>query len=204
MSTFWDEKYRGDSYLYGEKPNEFFSRNLPQGEPGSHPKILLPMEGEGRNAVHAAQKGWHVDAYDSSKAARDKAMKLAGSAGVSISYTLHDVTSLTLAGQKYHAAALIYAHLDPTERQTLHRKVMDALVPGGLLILEAFHISQLEKASGGPGDPAKLYTAEIIRTDFSGMAFYFLEEMETFLEEGTGHNGRASVVRALARKELQK
>ncbi len=204
MSSFWDEKYKGDSYLYGLEPNRFFAKNLPYCEPGSYrQKILLPMEGEGRNAVHAAQKGWHVDAYDSSGTARDKAGKLAGNAGVTISYALQDVTTLVLPAAEYHAAALVYAHLDPPDRQELHRKVMNALLPGGLLILEAFHVSQLGKESGGPRDPEKLYTVQMIRSDFPEMTFQLLEEVEISLDEGTGHRGQASVVRALARKELQ-
>ncbi len=204
MTGFWDEKYRGDPYLYGKEPNRFFLNHLPEREQGRlQPRILLPMEGEGRNAVFAAKKGWYVDAFDASKVAREKAWKLASHASVSINYTLQDVTrSLTLPDKTYDAVALIYAHLEPLYRKRLHRSVMKALAPGGLLILEAFHRSQSGNPSGGPGDPEKLYTAEMIRSDFPDLTFLQLDETITLLEEGAGHRGRASVVRALARKEL--
>ena len=39
-------------------------------------KILLPAEGEGRNAVFAAQNNWLVEAFDSSKEAKKKAFSL--------------------------------------------------------------------------------------------------------------------------------
>ena len=48
----WDERYAGDGYLYGTEPNTFLRENflvIPKG------KVLLPAEGEGRNAVFLAE-----------------------------------------------------------------------------------------------------------------------------------------------------
>ena len=51
MSDFWNEKYGRSEYLYGKAPNTFFVEKLNELQKGS---ILLPAEGEGRNAVYAA------------------------------------------------------------------------------------------------------------------------------------------------------
>ena len=54
MSQFWDERYQSEAYVYGKEPNALFSTQLGRTDPGL---MLLPGEGEGRNAVYAAMKG---------------------------------------------------------------------------------------------------------------------------------------------------
>ena len=72
-SNFWDERYSSKEYVYGVEPNQFFKQVLDKIPiPG---KLLLPGEGEGRNAVYAAKMGWHVDAFDQSSEGKLKALK---------------------------------------------------------------------------------------------------------------------------------
>lgn len=47
-----NERYSEKDYVYGEKPNTFFAGQLDKMTAGS---IILPCEGEGRNAVYALQ-----------------------------------------------------------------------------------------------------------------------------------------------------
>jgi Tellurite resistance protein TehB len=74
MKDFWNTRYKEESYAYGIEPNAFFKENIDKLVPG---KILLPAEGEGRNAVYAARKGWEVTAFDFSDEAKIKTLKLA-------------------------------------------------------------------------------------------------------------------------------
>ena len=74
MKAFWNENYGNKEYIYGTKPNVFFKEQLDKLKPG---KILLPAEGEGRNAVYAASKGWSVTAFDISEIVHKKALQLA-------------------------------------------------------------------------------------------------------------------------------
>lgn len=54
MKEMWDKRYGNTEYAYGEEPNAFFKKTLDKLDlKGS---ILLPAEGEGRNAVYAAKK----------------------------------------------------------------------------------------------------------------------------------------------------
>ena len=55
MKEFWNERYSQEAYAYGTEPNAFFKSRIDQLSPG---KLLLPAEGEGRNAVYAATKGF--------------------------------------------------------------------------------------------------------------------------------------------------
>ena len=74
MQPNWDERYSTPEYIYGKEPNLLFKAFIDSHNPG---RVYLPGEGEGRNAVYAARKGWIVDAADQSPNAREKAMKLA-------------------------------------------------------------------------------------------------------------------------------
>ncbi|HSL87766.1 MAG TPA: hypothetical protein VK870_00530, partial [Ignavibacteriaceae bacterium] len=80
-NNFWDERYSAEEYVYGKDPNEFFEEHLSKLNPG---RLLLPGEGEGRNAIFAAKLGWQVDANDQSIVAKSKAEKLAHAYGVNI------------------------------------------------------------------------------------------------------------------------
>lgn len=52
MKDFWNERYATDVYAYGTEPNAYFKACLDTiPKPG---RLLLPAEGEGRNAVYAA------------------------------------------------------------------------------------------------------------------------------------------------------
>tara|TARA_R100001377_G_C3182541_1_gene107226 strand:+ start:629 stop:811 length:183 start_codon:yes stop_codon:yes gene_type:complete len=46
--------------FYGTEPNDFFKQQIDKLKPG---KILIPEEGEGRNAVYAASQGWKLMAH---------------------------------------------------------------------------------------------------------------------------------------------
>lgn len=61
MKEFWNRRYREKEFAYGIEPNEFLKEQLAQLPPG---RILFPGEGEGRNAVYAAQLGWQVNSFD--------------------------------------------------------------------------------------------------------------------------------------------
>ncbi|HRF54856.1 MAG TPA: SAM-dependent methyltransferase, partial [Aquimonas sp.] len=66
--------------------------------------------------------------------------------------------------------------------------------------LEAFSPEQLGLTSGGPRNPAWLYSAEMIAGDFAGMQIASLSQIRIRLDEGPGHQGEAAVVRLLARR----
>jgi hypothetical protein len=78
--------------------------------------------------------------------------------------------------------------------------VVESLKPGGRVILEAFHVSQLGNNTGGPGIPELLFTEEIIRSDFARLEPISLEQDRVILEEGAFHRGEAEVIRFVGRK----
>ncbi|WP_187270136.1 class I SAM-dependent methyltransferase [Pontibacter qinzhouensis] len=198
MEDFWNDRYSQQQMVYGAEPNAFFREQLQHLTPG---KLLLPAEGEGRNAVYAALKGWQVTAFDFSDAGHQKALALAEQRGISITYQVTDAAQYTCEPESLDAVALIYAHFPPALRQQLHHNIVCWLKPGGSVILEAFHPNQLGYSSGGPKDKSMLYTAGMLQADFSPLTIQQLEEVEIQLNEGAYHSGAGYVTRMVAQKQ---
>jgi SAM-dependent methyltransferase len=198
MSNPWDERYSSEDYVYGESPNVFFADYLRKLQPGT---LLLPCEGEGRNAVFAANHGWQVLAFDGSEVGRSKALQLAAKNNIIFEYQIADATTVKYAQGSLDVVAFIYAHFPPSIRQTIHKNAVVWLKLGGKIILEAFNPLQLNNSSGGPKDSAMPYTVAMLEEDFAGLHFELLETLETTLAEGKYHEGKADVIRMVGVKE---
>lgn len=197
MSDLWDQRYSAGEYAYGKEANAFFSSSLGH-LPAGH--LLLPGEGEGRNAVHAALLGWKVDAFDLSSEGRAKALALASEKGVEVQYQVCHLDEFVFPEVQYDAAALLFFHLDPAGREYLHKQVCRSLKPGGHVILEGFHKEQLNKNTGGPKSLDMLFDINALEADFAGLEIQLLEKKDIVLDEGPFHQGEASVIRVIARK----
>ncbi len=202
MKAFWNERYGGDEYVYGQLPNEYFKTQLATLPPG---KILLPAEGEGRNAVYAAAQGWDVYAFDQSEAGQRKAMALARKANVKIHYDVLDVREVSFPPDTFDAIALIFAHFPASIRPVAHQLLIPLLRPGGTLIFEAFskqqiYYQRLNPNAGGPRDTDMLFDETELRREFEGITFTKIEEKETILDEGPHHSGKGMVLRGIGTK----
>lgn len=201
MKTFWDERYSVQGYVYGTEPNEFFRSQLPLIEPGS---IVLPAEGEGRNAVYAARSGWNVLAFDQSLEGRKKAIALAALHNVHITYEIADALTVQLPQQHFELLGLFFAHFPAQHRKEIHDRFLSSLRPGGKIIFEAFSAEQIryqkQFGSGGPQQKEVLFTVDEVENLFNRCDVLLLEEKEIVLNEGEFHKGKASVIRCVARK----
>ena len=190
----WDDRYSSPEFIYGPHPNAFLAEQLASLAPG---KALFVFEGEGRNAVHAAQLGWEVDCFDGSAVARSKALGWATNRGVALNYTTALLEDFTFPVAEYTMVVLVFAHLPPNLRPGLHRKCVLALKPGGTLLLEGFRPEQLPLTSGGPKDVAWPYTRELLLEDFAEMQSLDVSEANPRLDEGPLHQGPAATVRVV-------
>lgn len=198
MKEFWNTRYQEDGLAYGPLPNAFFKFQLDSFEkPG---RLLLPCEGEGRNAIYAAQKGWRVDAFDYSYEAQQKAMKWASESQVDIHFEVSDIAEFNFKTNEYDVIAFIYAHFPEKTRIYAHHKAIESLRAGGKIILEAFNPRQLGRNSGGPKTAELLYTEEMLKSDFNSLEITYIEEKNIFLDEGIYHRGQAEIIRLMAQK----
>jgi len=192
MKEFWNNRYADEAYAYGINPNSFFESQLKKLKKG---RILLPAEGEGRNAVFAAKMGWFVKAFDISDAGREKAIKLAEANEVSIDYEISSYNEFKDEPASFDCLGLIYAHMPGSDRERYHRKMVSFLKPGGIMILEGFSKQQINRTSGGPKNADMLFSKEELSSDFESLNKLEITSLESDLQEGPFHEGRASIIR---------
>lgn len=202
----WDERYSDPAFAYGETPNAFLKSELLKLPVGT---ILFPAEGEGRNAVFAAQQGWQVSAFDISHEGRKKAMQLAEKNKVNLVYQVGELDTLGFKKATFDAIALIYAHFPAAIKSQLHKALDSYLKIDGTILFEAFsknHLSfqKINEKVGGPKDLESLFSIEEIKADFPNYEIITLEEKEIELQEGLYHNGLGSVIRFVARKKNER
>ncbi|MDZ4714425.1 MAG: class I SAM-dependent methyltransferase [Cytophagales bacterium] len=198
----WNERYRNEEFAYGELPNVYLKEQLEKLNPGD---ILFPAEGEGRNAVFAATRGWTVSAFDISAEGNKKASQLARINNVSIDYQVGELQTLKYQPGQFDVIALIYAHFPAVIKSRYHKALDIFLRKDGLIIFEAFSKRHLEyttknPAVGGPKDASSLFSVEELKSDFASYQILELAEEEIELHEGLVHNGKGSVIRFLGKK----
>ena len=193
---FWNSRYREESYAYGTKPNEFIAQSLEGLAPG---RIYFPAEGEGRNAVYAATKGWEVWAVDQSEEGKKKAIQLAENQNVEIHYNVGNAMTYTCP-TPLDAVGFCYFHTPEAILEPMYSHILGQLKPGGTVLLEGFSEKNLGLGSGGPRDLSMLFTEAKIKSLLSGFQNIKVWEECVQLNEGQYHQGTAWVIRAIAEK----
>lgn len=198
----WDERYSAEEYIYGKEPNEFFKSQIDKLPSG---KVLFVAEGEGRNAVYAAKKGWKVSAFDTSSEGKKKALKLAEENKVHLDYRVGNLPDLDFKKENFDVAVFIYAHLPANVRSEYHTLIAQLLKPGGIIVFEGFSKNHIENQKkypqiGGPRDTELLFSKKELENDFPDFKIIKLEETEIELNEGRHHVGKGMVIRFIGQK----
>ena len=193
----WDQRYDTSEYVYGTDPNEFLAGVVAEMPVG---KTLCLAEGEGRNAVFLAEHGHQVTAVDSSAVGLEKAERLANERGVPITTVTADLAHYEIEPDSWDAVVSIFAHVPPDVRRPLHRKIVQGLHSGGMLVLEAYTPEQIKLGTGGPPVPEMTMTLAALREELSGLTFRHAVELEREVLEGRYHTGKGAVVQVVAVK----
>jgi len=198
-SDFWNARYATDDYIFGTAPNVFLASQAALIHPGI--QALAIADGEGRNGVWLAERGAQVHAIDVSRVALGKARKLAAARGVTLEFEQADVLNWTWPEAIYDlVAAILIQFVPPPERDRIIAGIRRTLKPGGLLILQGYTPKQIEFATGGPSNPANLYTADLLRTWFGDWDILHLNEHESVISEGSHHHGMSALIDLVAKK----
>jgi SAM-dependent methyltransferase len=191
----WNDRYATPEYTYGTEPNDFLAAmvdRIPQG------RVLSLGEGEGRNAVFLARRGYDVLGVDASAVGLAKARDLAAAAGVTIGTQVADLARYEIAPARWEGIVSIFCHLPPAVRERVHRQVVRGLKPGGVYVYEAYTPKQLEHGTGGPPDRELLVTLAEAERELAGLDLVIAEETEREVLEGKRHIGYGAVVQVLA------
>jgi 2-polyprenyl-3-methyl-5-hydroxy-6-metoxy-1,4-benzoquinol methylase len=198
-ADFWNERYSTDDYIFGTAPNVFLASQAALIRPGM--QALAIADGEGRNGVWLAEQGAQVHAIDVSPVALEKARKLASERGVTLEFEQADILNRDWPEAAYDLVAAIFIQFaPPPERDRIIAGIRRTLKPGGVLVLQGYTPKQIEFATGGPSNPANLYTAELLRDWFGDWEILQLHEHESVISEGSHHHGMSALIDLVARK----
>lgn len=198
--TIWDTRFAGPGFAYGSLPNQFLVTQRYRLDRGM--SVLAVADGEGRNGVWLAQQGMTVTGVDSSAVGLQKAMRLALDRDVALRTICADLTDWAWPQGTFDAVVAVFIHFPPSVRAAMHRAMIGALRPGGLLLMEAFHRDQLGRTSGGPPVAEMLYDVAMLRADMAaaGAEVLSVQRVEQTLDEGRLHKGEAVTVQLVARR----
>ncbi|MBO0994162.1 class I SAM-dependent methyltransferase [Bacillus sp. SD088] len=186
-----------DEYFYGREPNLFLvqaAKQLPKG------KILCIAEGEGRNSVYLASKGYDVTAWDFAQSGIEKTKRLAEDRGVIVNTEWHDLANVAWEEEEWDAIIHIFGHFPTPIFERTVEGIRKALKPGGYYVSELYTKEQIEYGTGGPKEIGNLCDPATLLTRLSDyfIQHFYIGEVERI--EGQGHTGVAHVVQSIFRK----
>ena len=159
---FWDERYRSAPALWSGNPNSRLVEHATDLTPGA---ALDIGSGEGADAIWLASRGWRVTGIDVSEVALQRAAERAAAAGHQvadrITWLQADLLAQGPGPQEFDLVSAQFMHVPPGQRELLHRRLGEAVRPGGTLLIVGHHPSDLLQTSvGRPHLPELLFTAE--------------------------------------------
>jgi len=194
----WDERYSIDEYLFGKEPAQALLRNEEHLVSGG--TTLVIADGEGRNSVYLAKKGFKVTATDNSIVANQKAKSLAVSENVQVDYRLEDFFDINWSEKNYDNVIGICFQFVP--HHLIDNVLMDlrsATKKGGTLLIHGYTPTQLKYGTGGPKDKSLMYTKDTFTNLFHESEIFKLEEYEAIINEGIGHSGLSAMIDFIAK-----
>ena len=129
--------------ILNPNPNALLVETVKGRRPGAALDVGM---GEGRNAIYLVQQGWQVTGFDVADQALAFAQKRAHALNVSLTTVEQDEDAFDWGTNKWDLIVVSYAG-----GRDFAPRVLKALKPGGLLVLEGFHRDAIEKARIGEG-----------------------------------------------------
>jgi cyclopropane fatty-acyl-phospholipid synthase-like methyltransferase len=197
---FWNQRFSQPGYLFGTEPNIFLASQVQLLKPGM--RALSLADGEGRNSIWLAQQGLQVDAVEIAGVAVDKARRLAQERGVTkVDFHRASLLDWDMGRERYDLVAAIFIQfLSPDQRPGVFRRIVEALKPGGHLVMQGYTPKQVEYKTGGPPLAENMYTEELLRESFAELEIVHLHAYEAHLAEGTAHLGWSALIDLVGRK----
>jgi SAM-dependent methyltransferase len=196
---FWEERFAEPGWAYGSEPNDFVRECADKIPPG---RVLCLGEGQGRNAVFLAQRGFDVTAMDQSRVGLARAEALAAERGVRITTIAADLAEFMIEPLAFSAIVSVFVHLPTALRREVHLRVMNGLAAGGPYVFEAYGPEQVHYKTGGPSEPDQLAPLATLREELFQLDFEVGRDAVRNVTEGRYHTGLAATVQILARRRI--
>ncbi len=192
-SLSWDERYRGEEFVWKTEPNQFLVAEVADLPPG---RALDVACGEGRNAVWLAAHGWDVTGADFSPVGLTKARRLAVEHGVEVDWVEADVVEWDPPAGAFDLVIVFYLHLPSDDRHRVMVHVQKALAAGGTLLVVGHDTANLTGGYGGPQDPTVLFTPEEVASDLAELRIVRADHAQRDVDTS---QGRRVAIDALVR-----
>jgi len=162
----WDRRYAGTDLVWSAEPNRFVAAELADLPAG---RVLDLGAGEGRNALWLAARGWRATAGDFSAVAIEQGRTLAAALRLDVEWIVADVVhGYRPEPDSFDLVLIAYLHLPPDATATVLGNAAGAVAPGGTLLVVGHDLTNLRDGTGGPQDPERLYTPELITGHLDG------------------------------------
>ncbi len=186
---YYDGVYAGKEEVFSRAPNAFMVRTITGRKPG---RALDVAMGQGRNALWLARHGWTVTGFDISPVAIEKARTVAAKQGLRIEAAVSPYEVFDWGREKWDL--VVFSYFFP---QSVLPKVWDSLKPGGLILVEGFHIdtARVRPVGGGYHDNELFQVLKDYR-----MLVY--EDAQDRQEWGLPYGDTNRLVRVLAQKPV--
>jgi 2-polyprenyl-3-methyl-5-hydroxy-6-metoxy-1,4-benzoquinol methylase len=178
----WNERYRTPRLVWTAEPNRFLRELGDELAPG---RALDLACGEGRNALWLAERGWTVTGVDFAGVGFEKARRHADERGVSIDWIEADLRTWQPPIEAFDLVALLYLHLPASEMDSVLRAAAAAVAPDGTLFLVGHDRTNIEEGTGGPQNPAVLYTPEEVAASLESLTVDRAERVTRDVAAGT-------------------
>ena len=170
----WDHRYRTGDYVPRTEPSPFLMESLRYVPPG---KALVLACGAGRNALALAEAGFDVWAVDISEAAVDMARREADRRGLDLHFRVADLDELQLDDRALDGGQFGLITAFRFMNRQLWPRIIDALAPGGWLVME-MHLQTDQEVAGPPPGPMRVESGEL-EDAFSDLQIgWYLETVE--------------------------
>ncbi len=187
--TDWDERFRTGQYPRNPTPSRMLRRYVEAVPAG---RALDLATGTGRNAVFLAERGYRVDALDSSRVGLETTRERAADRDVADRLELlqADASSHEFPTDTYDLVTIsFYRAIDR------FADVKESLRTGGVLFVE-HHLRSSDPTESGPsGDRYRFAANELLRSVLDLTVLNYEERTET-----RSDGRRAAIARVLARK----
>ena len=194
----WNKRFSIEDYLFGADPAQALVKLehylIPQGD------TLVIADGEGRNSVYLASRGFRVTASDSSTVANIKAKALAASQNVEVNYQVEDFFDIDWSAEQYdNIVGIFFQFIPPDKIKQVLTALRTAIKKGGTLLIHGYTPQQIELATGGPKDVSLMYTKELFEDVFESVEILVNKEYQMQLGEGSGHKGQSALIDFVAK-----
>ena len=147
----WDRRYADREQLWSGRPNGALVAEVEGMTPG---RVLDVGCGEGADAVWLARQGWDVTALEVSGVALERAAGHARDAGAEIRWVHAGLAEAALPPGSFDLVSAQYPALLRTPDAAAEHALLDAVAPGGVLLLVHHAGMEHHEVIGGSDDPA--------------------------------------------------